>query len=237
MPVSSRIEDALRNFRQKGHKLVFITGAPIHHVPLQLFGLAEKIFVEQGGLKWKNNEVSAASQTKDIYLLRDYLGIRVEDGLQRFNNKTLIVEGMRYASLTLLFGSPAHYHGLRVTADPEEILAKIQDVILEKKLELFVVPGHDEEYSWIDVAVTNKTLTVQKLLTAKNPVNFSKVYYLGDGGSDFGAMSLDGVIPVGFPNCISSIISLTKSRGIFIPKKAYEYGTKIFFSRLLDGEF
>lgn len=226
---------ALSRFRGNGGKLVAITGAPLKHVPRELFSFSGAILLaEHGAVQSREGEIITFGETEAIEKIKRKLSITVEDGLQKIDGGTVIVEGPRLASLTLLFGQPSHYPSIEATANPEIIKARIEKIIDKENLPVSVWPGHDGNYSWIDLIITTKRKTIQRLIddgTLSTPF-----FYLGDKGNDLEVMQLEGVIPVAFPNCIREIISIAHQKGIFIPYLPYGKGIAKFFDLVINGK-
>lgn len=233
-PLPEDVREGLRKFQGKGGELTCITGAPLGHVPKPLFSIAKVIFAEMGGVSLKEGEMTLF-KAEEIEHLRSLLGITASDGFQEIEEGNVIIEGPRQASLTLLFGKPPHYP-IQSTADFGRAKERIELLIKEHRLSVHLTPGKgsQHEYQWLDITVTTKAETVKRLLAQDDPGG--PIFYLGDGGSDFEAMKILEVIPVGFTNCLPEIQELAQSRGVFIPLPAPHGGTVAFFSSLLKGE-
>lgn len=232
-PPYCQVEHHIKLFkRQSGNKLIVITGAPRKHVSPALF-LSDTIFSEHGAVRWnKGGEIIVFSADNAIDKLKKELGIIVEDGLQQISGETVIVEGPREGSFTPLFGRPPHYPGVETTANPGMIQAQIEEIIAKRKLPIKVKPGHDGTYTWLDCVLTDKKTTVKSLLNDSLP---QPIYYLGDRENDLEVMKLEGIVPVGFLNCIPEIVSFAKERGIYFPEVAYESGVPLFLRSLIKN--
>ena len=160
-----------------------------------------------------------------IKRLRRRLGIEVDDGPSLIPGVgTVIVEGGRWASLTLLTGTPPHYPGVMGDAALEPLKPLVWQYGLQ------AMSGRDTVYKWLDCIPGGKELTVRRFLD-RGPL-----YYLGDGFNDLASMELSGVIPVGFQNSIPEIQALAKQRGIYVDLPGPDGGVTEFFQRLNSGK-
>lgn len=235
-PVAQEVGEAICEFRARGSRFLMITGAPKSHLPLYI--PADAYFAETGAV-WKREgrKWTYSKKAKEaIGALRASLGIAKEDGLDEIEEGTIIVEGIRSCSLTILFGHPPHYPSFEGTAQKEEVERRITQIISEDE-RLFssihrgsgVATIGERPYEWIDITVTTKALTVEKILQG---CEHQEAYYLGDGRNDLDAMNLPGITPVGFRNSIPQIQELAQQRGIYIPLPAPPEGVVRFFDLL-----
>jgi hydroxymethylpyrimidine pyrophosphatase-like HAD family hydrolase len=227
--VSGKIKEAASRFIQEGGKHFLITGAPAGHLPQGWERWASGAYTESGGvllLPTGKILVRDEQARQAVAQLRGELGIVVDDGWTRLPQfGSVIVEGGRKASLTLLTGNPPHYPGAMGDAD----LEAIEPFVSRHGLQ--AIHGKDTVYRWLDCVRGGKELTVQEDLDSGE-----RVYYLGDGENDLAAMELPGVIPVGFSNSIQEIQTLAKRQGVYIDLLAYGGGVAEFFRRLNSGQ-
>lgn len=231
-PVS---QENQRNLIKYGKNGIFITGAPLTHVPKELFMLqAATVLAEQGSVKWQKEKDNVVLMAGAIEIIKSKLGIATEDGLCEFDGQgSVIVEGPRISSLTFLFGAPPHYP-FSTTADREMVKSKIHNIIQEESLPISIYSGEDETYTYLDLITTTKRETAQRLI--REGILTRPFYYVGDKRNDLAVMELDGVVPVAFPNCIGEVISIARAKGIYIPFLPYEEGLTKFFDFIHNGK-
>lgn len=231
-PISEAVQASLSEHVKGG---IFITGAPLSHVPKELFLLpGAVIFAEHGGIRWEKGLESVIPNARDIETIREKLGISVKDGLQEINGQgSVIIEGPRSSGLTLLFGSPLHYP-FRSTASRDDIKSKVEAIIEKENLRVLAYPGEEQLYTWLDLITVTKSETISGLI--KDGVLSVPFYYMGDKSNDLEVMRLEGAIPVAFPNCIKEIISLAEQKGIYIPYLPYREGIPKFFDLVINGK-
>ncbi|MFH1575449.1 MAG: hypothetical protein ABIB55_00710 [Candidatus Nealsonbacteria bacterium] len=227
-PISREMQESLNRYGQEG---IFITGAPLSHVPQELFMLqAATILAEHGAVKWRRGQNNVVSGARDIEIIRKKLGISINDGFQEMDEHcSVIIEGPRTSSLTFLFGAPPHYP-FCATANRESIKDKIQDIIQEDGLSVSIYQGEDKVYTWLDLITSTKKDAIQQLII--DGTLSAPFFYIGDKENDLEVMQLEEVVPVAFPNCICDIISLARQRGIYIDCLPYEGGVSKFFAQI-----
>jgi len=208
-----------------------ITGAPLSHlpdIPVE-FG-----FAESGGVMRHGSEETFTFDQgfNAVCRLKEFLGITVEDGPDAIDGRTVIVEGVRRTSLTLLFGKPPHYKGVKTTATAVDVLTRIRGYIHRNNLRVHVYPAATKDYEWIDVATRNKERAIGLLM---EQMRYDRIYYLGDGSNDLPVMLRPDVIPVGFTNSIAEIRDLAEERGIFINREGPLGGAEEFFCLFADN--
>ncbi len=237
-PMDASVSQSLDRFGANGGKLIVITGAPLKHIPRELFSFSgATLLAEHGAVQWRDRETTVLGEAEAIDKIKKGMGITVQDGVQKIDGGTIIVEGPRLASLTLLFGRPPHYPSGEATANPKVITARIKEIIERENLPVSVWPGHDGSYSYLDLIITTKRKTIQRLI--KNGTLSTPFPYLGDKENDLEVMRLKGVIPVAFPNCIGEIISLAAQKGkngIYIPYLPYKEGIPKFLELVKNGK-
>ena len=227
--VSGETIEAASRFIYNGNTLYLITGAPVAHLPRGWKEWTSGAYVELGGvllLPTGEMRVCGEEALPAIERLRARLGIEVDDGWAQLPDGlgSVIVDGGRSASLTLLTGTPPHYPGLVGDAALEDLVPIVQKAGLQSIL------GGDTVYRWLDCVLSGKETAVQPFLGKDS------VFYLGDDRNDVGAMKLPGVIPIGFANSISRIRELAQKGGTYIDLPGPEGGVAEFFRRLNNGK-
>lgn len=204
---------AIQEFQKKGGLLIPITGAPFWHIPSVFQG--HLMFGESGGVLLLPDEriVELVPEvgTEAIWQLRSLLGITVSEGLDLIDNTTVLIEGPRYVSLTLVSGHHPHYLGERGDISIERLEEQIGMLIEDHQLPLVTRKVVANTYSWIDVTVLfEKHNTVACFLDV---TGLCKVYYLGDEMNDVESMKQPCVVPVGFKNSIPEVQRVIRERG------------------------
>lgn len=95
---------AIKKFRKKGGLLIPITGAPLCHIP-QVFHKSIMFGESGGAMMLPDNrivELVPEAGKEAMWELRQLLGITVSEGMDRIGTTTVLMEGPRYVSLTLL---------------------------------------------------------------------------------------------------------------------------------------
>ncbi|MEK7561207.1 MAG: hypothetical protein AAB539_04630 [Patescibacteria group bacterium] len=229
-PLAPELERAILDCRDtRGSAIMvhrcLITAAPLAHLPRLgvEFGLAES----GGIIRYASGETFTFDQgTDDILRLREFLGIAVENGPETLTEGRVIIEGIRRTSLTLLFGAPPHYAGIKTAASVADVLTRIQEYINASDARLHIYCAATKSYEWIDVMTWSKERAISLLIAQ---MRYDKMYYLGDGTNDLPVMQRRDVIPVGFTNSIAEIRDLAEERGIFINREGPLGGAEEFF--------
>lgn len=227
--VPSKIRQGVASFRRKGGIFNMITGGPLAHVPDIP---AHMVFAEAGGVRVTPRGKYVFEEGRvSVLALRQHLGILQKNGFVETSFGSLIVEGPRWTSLALLFGCPSHYPGCVTSANMEEVHARIGKLGL--KFPLMLSKAHDTNFGYVDVFSFTKRQAIE---AAMCEAGWDNAYFLGDKDPDFEAMSLKGIIPVGFPNSIEEIRALARERGVYIDLPGPQGGVAEFFRRLNNGK-
>ncbi|HEX9721834.1 MAG TPA: hypothetical protein VGA53_01075 [Candidatus Paceibacterota bacterium] len=216
--ISSANAEAIKNFREHG-LLIPITGAPLWHIPPELQGGI--MYGESGGVLQLPNkqivELVPEEGTEAIRKLRSLLGICAMEGLDFIDGDSVLLEGPRYVSLTLVSGRHPHYPGKVGTISIEKLEERIGRLIEDHRLPLVIRKGVADTYSWLDITVLFEKHNAVACFLERT--GLCGVYYLGDGANDVESIKHPCVVPVGFKNSIPEIQTTCKDHGILIRDK------------------
>ena len=224
-PIGKQVIQAIKQVA-RGVNFSALSGAPIHHLK-DLFEIPITVFGEMGGVK--RNGLSGEikideKKRKEIKDFKEIISLKKENGLTEIKldgrSVPVIVEGPRFTSICILGGNPPHYPW-RVPPIMEKVVEKIEEIIERHGFKLSCIPGSipekdrkSKKYNWLEIVSVTKEETVRQLIKETQ-----KVYYIGDGTSDFRVMEkLPGIIPVAIENSIPEIQKIAKGKGIFINK-------------------
>ena len=222
-PIGKQVIQAIKQVA-RGVNFSALSGAPIHHLE-DLFEIPITVFGEMGGVKRNglSGEIKIDEEKrKEIEDFKEIISLKKEDGLAEIKldgrSVPVIVEGPRFTSICILGGSPPHYPW-RVPPIIEKVVEKIEEIIERHGFKLSCIPGsipekESKNYNWLEIVSVTKEETAKQLIKETQ-----RVYYIGDGTSDFQVMEkLPGIIPVAIENSIPEIKNLAKQRGICIDK-------------------